>query len=277
MQCDPASIRPRALGGGSLEGSRLMRLVYLDEAGISSGEPTLVVSGVVIDGDRQLSRLERALARVVARWIPSEHQEGFVFHAKEIFNGGGKVFQRDTFPLSKRLSVVDDLVELICDFELPIVFGMVEKNDYPRDAEWRDEWKQLPIREQISSMHTSAFMDCSMGIEKYMRELGEEEICLLVVENNDQSRAMIKRSQRYNQSQAAFEAQNPAWKYMFPFQRIKEDPLFQEKKSSSPMQLADLMAYIVKKSLMKDERYYPVFQRLMSLIVLHPDPEDVRP
>ena len=74
-----------------------MRLVYVDEAGISDKkqEPFLVVAGVIIDTDKQLVALERHLDKIVARHIPPQHRENFVFHASHLFNGGGKVFTRN--------------------------------------------------------------------------------------------------------------------------------------------------------------------------------------
>ena len=87
----------RAFGGGPLEGNRLVRLVYVDEAGISNPkqEPFLVVAAVIVDGDRQLRGVMRQLDKIVDRHIPQGHQTDFVFHATELFNGGGKVFKGD--------------------------------------------------------------------------------------------------------------------------------------------------------------------------------------
>jgi hypothetical protein len=53
----------RALCGGELSGERLVRLVYMDEAGIGklADEPALVVGAVILNADRQLAQVERAL------------------------------------------------------------------------------------------------------------------------------------------------------------------------------------------------------------------------
>jgi hypothetical protein len=74
-----------------------VRLVYVDEAGLSNAaqEPFLVVGGVIVHADGQLLTVEDRLDQLVNEWIPADQQEGFVFHAKELFNGGGRVFRRD--------------------------------------------------------------------------------------------------------------------------------------------------------------------------------------
>jgi hypothetical protein len=45
----------------------------------------------------------------------------------------------------------------------------------------------------------------------------------------------------------------------FPLRKIKEDPLFQPKKPTSPLGIADFCAYVWKKVLMKDDRYVRIF------------------
>jgi hypothetical protein len=99
------------------QGSKIVRLVYLDEAGISSkeDEPFLTVAGIIVDADSKLNSIENHLERLVMRHIPAQHREGFVFHATELFNGGGKVFRREKpdfigphqWPLVRRLAIAD--------------------------------------------------------------------------------------------------------------------------------------------------------------------------
>ena len=88
---------PLSLSGHPLEGDRIVRLVYVDEAGIghSGEEPFLTVGAVVVHADKQLIAVERYLDKIVKRHIPQEHWGDFVFHATHLFNGGGKVFTRN--------------------------------------------------------------------------------------------------------------------------------------------------------------------------------------
>jgi hypothetical protein len=63
-----------AFGGGPLRGDKIVRLVYLDEAGISNPahEPWLVVAGIVINADKQFKLIESYLDELVKKHIPQE-------------------------------------------------------------------------------------------------------------------------------------------------------------------------------------------------------------
>ena len=55
-----------AFGGARLEGNRVVRLVYLDEAGIGdiAKEPHIVVTAAIIDADKQWKRLRKTDSRM---------------------------------------------------------------------------------------------------------------------------------------------------------------------------------------------------------------------
>jgi hypothetical protein len=76
-----------------------VRLVYLDEAGISNPreEPILVVAGIIVHGDDQWKNLEQEILSLRGEYIPEQFREGFVFHATELFSGG-KFFNRESWP-----------------------------------------------------------------------------------------------------------------------------------------------------------------------------------
>jgi hypothetical protein len=57
-----------------------MRVAYLDEAGIAAHEPFVVVGGIVIDGDAQLSAVETHIDTIVQDYAPQHEKASFVFH-----------------------------------------------------------------------------------------------------------------------------------------------------------------------------------------------------
>ena len=249
-----------SLSGSPLDGDRIMRLVYLDEAGISNPEhePFVVVAGVIVDADKKLIAIERHLDALVARFIPVEHREGFVFHATEVFNGGGKIFKRDDpdWPIQKRLEVADCLAAIPKKFKLPLAFGWVERKDFPRTFDGSD----MSRREKARGAHLVSFTTAAMQTEMWMRQNASNEVCLLVVENNDEVRRLITETQNTYKSEANL---RKAWggelsereqKY-FPFRKIKQSPLFEPKTPSSVLQIADFCAYVFKKWLMKNPHY----------------------
>ena len=76
-----------------------MRIAFLDEAGRSRQEPTIVVGGIVIHGDRTYRKLVDRLREIAEQFIPEPDRSGFVFHAKDIFHGSGRYFgNRELWP-----------------------------------------------------------------------------------------------------------------------------------------------------------------------------------
>jgi hypothetical protein len=229
-----------------------VRLVYVDEAGLSNAaqEPFLTVGGVIVRADDGLIPLEKALDALVEAWIPPEHQDGFVFHAKDLFNGGGKVFHRDDprWPLSRRLELADELAALPARHSLTLTLGVVFKAEHPK-PEGRS------AREWLTFLHGLAFLSGAIVAESWLRAECPGEVCMILAEDNDQARSMIRDLIRMNQDPKGISAFSDKYAHLFPLTRIKEDPLFQPKRSSSVLQLADFWAYVAKKRFMKDPRY----------------------
>ena len=235
-----------------------VRLVYIDEAGISNKtqEPVLVVAAVIVDLDKQLVALERHLDKMVARHIPPEHQDNFVFHASHLFNGGGKIFTRRNpdWPLPKRLAIADELAAIPAKFRLPLTMTFVPRADFPSDAEYRAIHTDA---EKMLAAHVVAYIACAMQVEQWMRRNTNGEICMMIVEDNDNARRFIRQCQNHYQQQEAVKTLDVEAQQFFPFRRIKHDPLFEPKKRSSILQLADFWAYVAKRIAMdsEDRRY----------------------
>ena len=257
----PLNRGPLSLSGAPLLGRRLMRLVYLDEAGISNKaqEPFLVVGGIIVHADQKLNAVERHLDRLVERYIPSEHQSDFVFHAKEIFNGGG-IFGRPKtggWPLSKRLEIAADLAQIPAKFGLPIMFGFVERATFPATMDWP---ANLSGPAEVIGAHATAFMSCAMQVEQWMRVYARDEVCVLIAEDNDNARSTIRETLKYLQTRDMAGVTDVKEHAHFPLRKIKEDPLFQSKRKSSPLQIADFCAYVFKRMLMNnDDEHYSRF------------------
>ncbi len=257
-----------------------MRLAYIDEAGIShkSQEPFLVVAGVIIHADRDLVAIERHLDRLVIRHIPERHRNEFVFHATELFNGGGKVFRQNDaeLPFAKRLEIADDLAAIPRRFNLTIAVGFVDKDKFPRGNV--PEFSSMSVHEQTLSMHGVAFVNCAMHIEHWMREHASSEVCLLIVEDNQNARKLILYTQRFHQNNDISILLNNDERMHFPYKKIKEDPLFQQKRKSSVLQVADFCAYVFKRFLMnqKDTRYLRFFDPMRGQFAFMSDEREAK-
>lgn len=266
----------RSLSGTPLVGEKLVRLVYMDEAGIANPEhePFVVVSGVIVHGDAKLNAAERALDDLVRAVVPEEHQEDFVFHASELFNGGKKVFKRKDpdWPDKRRDEVGAQLAALPKALDLPLVFGWVERKGFPRTVDDATA-EGLSIKEKTKGAHATAFLTCAQQVEMWMHNYAKDENCILVIENNDQHRGLINEVQSIYRKPAAiktlYKGNVPTdvatW---FPFQKIKHRPLWETKEPSSVLQLADFCAYVLKKKLMKNPRFDQFFPPIAHQLAL---------
>ena len=244
-----------------------MRLAFLDEAGLSSAkeEPWVVVAGVLIQGDAALSGVRNALEDLLIRHLPSSKSpvplsNDHVFHATDIFSGKGLIFNRPKpdfvgpveWPLSRRLDLAMDIARVFRKFRLPMAFGFMEKAKIPANL-------ILPSEKEKSqatiSAHVIAHNTAVCRIEYHMRQYCSGENCLLVVEDNANARNAIRDFHILHQDKRMGDFINPDAKRYFPWKRIQSDPLFQPKRRSSPLILADFAAYVFKRSLMGDTRY----------------------
>ncbi len=212
----------------------------------------MVVAGHIVHADHQLNGVENQIERIQRRYIPAEHQRDYVLSAKHLFNGGDKVFVREQWPLERRLKIADEIMAIPAKFKLPVALGFVERADFPRSFELPEG---MPEKEKTVAAHVSAFLNCAMIVEHWMREKTDNENCLLIVENNDQAKKIIGDVQRYHQNKWLEKVMDEQERKHFPLRKIREDPLFQPKRPTSALVLADFIAYVMKKILMKDKRY----------------------
>ena len=265
-------IGPRSLSGHALEGDRVVRLVYVDEAGLGNAkeEPFLVVGAVIVDADKKLVAVERALDRIVNRHIPAAHWPGSVFHATHLFNWGGAVFTKNhpDWPLPRRLDVAREIAALPGKFTLPLVSAVCDRGQFPSDRRLAAGRAQ---REITLAAHVTTFTACATKVEHWMRRHARDEVCMMVVEDNDQARRHIKAFQHYYQTRDLALTDDLA-RQLFPFRKIKEDPLFQAKRPSSVLQLADFWAYISKRIEMDPHHalFRPIFDVMRPQVWLGP-------
>jgi hypothetical protein len=104
-------------------------------------------------------------------------------------------------------------------------------------------------------------------VEHWMRQNAPDEVCLLVVENNDQAKRTIRDVQIYHRNKNIAALLDDESRKHFPLRKIKEDPLFQEKQPRSALQLPDFFAYVFKKFLMQDRRYDPFVEMIWPKVI----------
>lgn len=147
---------PLSLSGVPVKGESLVRLVYLDESGISVHEPILVVAGVFIHADTQWVPVGRHVSSLVEKYVPAHQREGFIFHASQMYHGSGPVFDRNKYPVEKSREALHELLAIPAKFGLPVSFGFLDKRDQHDPLTTKAE-----RRESASLNHGLVFTLCA--------------------------------------------------------------------------------------------------------------------
>lgn len=252
--------RVRAFGGAGLSGDRVVRVAFLDEAGTSNPahEPWITVSGVIVDADKQWSRIESHLVNLADELAPPDKRVGFIFHAKELLNGG-RIFPRDEYDIITRMAILERIAEIPRDFDLPVLFGFAERATF-FDGELASG---LSRTEHTTACVVSAFIHCVVELEKFMREFARnDEVAMIIMEDNPEARRIIRESTKLLRDPGQLEHIPPEDRTYLPIRRIKDIPYFAAKSDSSLLQVADACAAITKRHLSRR----PGSEKLYDLI-----------
>jgi len=241
-----------AFGGAPLKGNKLVRITYMDEAGISANEPALVVASIIIDGDNHYKVLREELYAIVKKYIPEEDQDGFIFHATEIFSGG-KYFNRTDWSRVKRWQMLSDILSLVPRHKIPVCLCFLARADFENTCREIGQTHDMGER-----AHATAFVFCALTIDAWMRANAKDEFTILVAEDANKIKSRLKHAHAYlsNPSKMAKIPLN-----MTPITRIVDTPHFVKKAESSILQIADAWAFIIRRKLLQKpdvEYFYPI-------------------
>jgi Protein of unknown function (DUF3800) len=220
----------------------IVRRAYVDEAGMSANEPFMVVAGVIVDPDKQWRAIHDELDDIRSM-LPENIRQDFVFHAKELYNGG-KNLPRHEWPLERKLPMINRLLEIPRKFSLPICLGYVEKSKFPLTPLERTPSAQ----ELLVGAYAVCFAQASIRVEMWMRQNAPDEVADIVAEDLDLVRAAVKEAQTEYRHKDAKKRLGVDERY-FPFTTIIDAPTFQIKTEASLLQVADMCAYTIRRFL----------------------------
>lgn len=235
---------PCSLSGVELDGDSIVRMVYLDESGISINESFTVVAGVIIDADKQWNSVAEYLNSLLTEYVPVEHHHGFVFHAKELFHGS-KVFDPKRYPPKRRRELLTKIVEIPSKFRLPTAYGYSDK--IPLQNWLRRYPKKKQQRDMRAIHHAVTYSYCAIAVERYMRETARpEELAELIAENNDDARARVKEMHHILRGRNLYETTEYLYeigKRYLPVRKFIGSVRFAEKDDDILLQIADACAF----------------------------------
>ena len=218
-----------------------MYFTYLDEAGTSNPrhEPWVVVAGVLVS-HKEWRPIETRLIELADEYAPIGKRDGFVFHAKESWSGG-KDFNRETYDPTRRFDALRQLCALIGAFRLPIVQGCIHRMSYIE----REGIPQPFHSEAAIEAKVVGFSYCVMAADGLMR-LAKDEITTVTVERNSQTLRLYRDAQR-SLKNGELLRRNPDFSKWLPLERVVDTVNECEKQDSSILQLADVVAFVIKK------------------------------
>lgn len=243
----------RAFGGGALAGENVTKFVHMDEAGISHSEPYCVQAAVIVDADREWKQLEQRLAGLIHELVPAEHVPGYIFHAKAVFHGTDPAFSRERLPNpADRADVVRQFAGITREFRLPIVMGWVQRSALPAD------FLNRPKKDVSADIHALAYLNCVSEVDEWMCRLTEWEVAMLLVENNNESKKMLKAI--HSLLKLPVSARQIKFENIKPFRRIVEQPSFCEKEPLGLLQIADACAFSIARCLRKAPHWETLYE-----------------
>ena len=134
-------------------------------------------------------------------------------------------------------------------YELVHIFGWCDKDQLSRSFDFSIYSK----KEQTAQLHNYVFLQCASLVDLWVKYHAPGEKCFLALEDNGGTRKHIKSLHQSAQSPpegiAAIESSSPLFEF------VVEDPLFMEKRSPHPLELADFAAYIWRKKLEGNDKY----------------------
>jgi hypothetical protein len=133
--------------------------------------------------------------------------------------------------------ILDTLIAIPTAFRLPVIFGSVDRFKLaatsPGDNPSKRTYVALGMA-YVLAMHQA---------EYWMRTFAKGEVAAVVVENNHQAREMIESAHDFVQGRFLRDH------HLEPLaaQSIIETPHFNEKRVTSPLQIADACAFAIKR------------------------------
>jgi Protein of unknown function (DUF3800) len=231
-------------------------MIFLDAAGLSNPEhePHIVVAGVITHPDSQWKALRDYLLAMADQYVPLEHRANFAFHATELFSGG-KVFPREKYPKEWRWGVLDELLSVVRQFDLPVVWGSILRTKVEAAGQLAPS-HPIPavVRGQMVALNIAA-----VAAEHWMNKVAEEdEVAQMIMENDNQSRTFMRLMQRYL-SDPKYHARSADEYNRLKLSRVIYPMHFEGKTDSSALQVADACAFAIKRWLMgkpEAERFF---------------------
>jgi hypothetical protein len=237
--------------------SKLMRLLYVDEAGISDErqEPFAVVAAVDVNGDTQWRAIDRDVSDLCKEYDVPPDVELKAYH---LFRGTGP-FQ--SWQRERREALQSGMLKIFTRYKLQVFCGIVERGYFSAVMNGIDP-KQVDVRPQ-----DLAFVAAVGLFEDYICGDSPAEAGIIVADVSDRQTVIKASLSDYRQRPlpGPFQTQ---------FNHITEPVLFADSKECWGIQLADHCAFFIKREAMgkaDSEKFYDLIrEQVREYLSAHP-------
>jgi len=236
-----------------------VRLVYLDEAGISATERTCVVAAVIVEPDRQYPDLQTRIDALITTAVPEQYRDGFSFHARDLISGSKRypsAFSKAATTPETRWPVLNHLLLMPRAVQIPFVIGHYRKT-LPSDDAHQDS----------IDAHAAAYAMCAMGVSYWMREQAPTEWALMIAEDRREARGAIERAHALMHDtprRRALIGPEPDDVWNEIGSHVKDGVLFAGENGALPLQLADAIACVVRRQVDGSQNNQTFIEALMG-------------
>jgi hypothetical protein len=151
-------------------------------------------------------------------------------------------------------------------FELPILVGFNDKTKLASEMPMAS-----PTPQQLDiGAYAIAFAECTLQAERTMREAWPDEVSMIIAEDKEKVRSIIKETHSLWRNGPALIAANLALDYL-PLEKIRDTVHFAKKQESRHLQLADACAFFIRGHLTNHPHNARFYDVLRPWMLAHPN------
>lgn len=241
-----------------------MRFCYLDESGVGkkTAEPEVIVAGILLNVDTQYGPLSEYLYDMANNFIGSHRPSDFCFHAKHLFHGG-KSYPLDKWSPENRRSILGHLLDIPKLFKLPVFFSRVDRSLVAS----QDPNRNNAARRDTETIHASAVLTCCSTVDHWVSTHLPHERVFFVHEDHPRDKKRVSTGIRVFGDRGAQLAskQHPQLDRLL-LKKLVDEPHYVEKSGSSPLQVADACAFVLRRYFGGYADAHPYVERFASQI-----------
>ena len=202
---------------------KVVRLIYIDEAGIDEPAPVLVLAGVIVKDDQWRS-IEEEIDRLIFNQVPESLREGWEFHGHELFFGNSQLSKAGLTKVP-RWKLLKDILKVVLKYHLPVICSVTTKNEMTGVF---GEYKQ-------SELVSIGFWACCGIANRWLAAYAPTDVGMLIADNAEGQAGRIKAHRAYRKHSA------------MPMRNLVDTVHFADSRDTWGLQLADCCAYVIKR------------------------------